>query len=90
MINEIPSAGRVLKSRADSGRVNVGSKKWLLPRDLTGILNMWAGNISWNNLTQPLPDKLPLPKEAEYAKGASVADRYYPQLHCTFFTRSMP
>lgn len=90
IFNEIPSAGpEFFEISADSGRVVIdGNSKVALATGLNWYLKYVAGiHISWNNLTQPLPDKLPLPKET-IRKKASVADRYYLN-YCTF-SYSMP
>ena len=95
-VTEGTSAGRILFREVSSaqdffeissdpqGRVVIqGNNTVSMAVGLNWYLKYVAGiHISWNNLTQPLPDNLPLPDGA-IRRQASVPHRYYLN-YCTF------
>lgn len=90
LFHELPSEGpEFFEISADSGHVKIeGNSRVALATGLNWYLKYVAGiHISWNNLTQPLPEPLPLPGET-IRKAASVPDRYYLN-YCTY-SYSMP
>ena len=84
MFNEIPAKEDFFEIKASEGKVLIeGNNPVSLATGLNWYLKYVAGiHISWNNLTQPLPELLPLPAEP-IRKNAKVARRYYLN-YCTF------
>lgn len=87
---EVPSEGDFFEIRAtDGGRVLIeGNNTVSMAVGLNWYLKYVAGiHLSWNNLTQKLPEVLPLP-EAPVRRSAAVDRRYYLN-YCTY-SYSMP
>ncbi len=85
LFREVPSAQDFFEISSDpQGRVVIqGNNTVSMAVGLNWYLKYVAGiHISWNNLTQPLPDNLPLPDRA-IRRQASVPHRYYLN-YCTF------
>lgn len=85
LFSEVPSAQDFFEISSDpQGRVVIqGNNTVSMAVGLNWYLKYVAGiHISWNNLTQPLPDNLPLPDRA-IRRQASVPHRYYLN-YCTF------
>ena len=85
LFSEVPSAQDFFEISSDpQGRVVIqGNNTVSMAVGLNWYLKYVAGiHISWNNLTQPLPDNLPLPDGA-IRRQASVPHRYYLN-YCTF------
>ncbi|MDE5822339.1 MAG: alpha-N-acetylglucosaminidase [Paramuribaculum sp.] len=84
MFNEIPAKEDFFEIKASEGKVLIeGNNPVSLATGLNWYLKYVAGiHISWSNLTQPLPELLPLPAEP-IRKNAKVARRYYLN-YCTF------
>lgn len=78
IFKEVPGAEDFFEIKADDGRVLIeGNNAVSMAVGLNWYLKYVAGiHISWNNLTQPLPEVLPLP-DKPIRHRASVADRYY-------------
>lgn len=86
---EIPSKDDFFEIKTSDGKVLIeGNNPISMAVGLNWYLKYVAGiHISWNNLTQKLPEVLPLP-ENPIRKKASVNHRYYLN-YCTF-SYSMP
>ena len=84
IFNEIPAKEDFFEIKSSEGKVLIeGNNPVSLATGLNWYLKYVAGiHISWNNLTQPLPELLPLPAEP-IRKNAKVARRYYLN-YCTF------
>ncbi len=85
LFREVPSAQDFFEISSDpQGRVVIqGNNTVRMAVGLIWYLKYVVGiHISWNNLTQPLPDNLPLPDGA-IRRQASVPHRYYLN-YCTF------
>lgn len=86
---EVPSSSDFFQISSDNGKVVIeGNNPVSMAVGLNWYLKYVAGiHISWNQLTAPLPDPLPLPKDVE-RHTASVDNRYYLN-YCTY-SYSMP
>ncbi len=86
---EVPCDSDFFQISADNGRVVIeGNNPVAMATGLNWYLKYVAGiHLTWNNLTQPLPEVLPLPEET-IRRTASVDNRYYLN-YCTF-SYSMP
>ncbi|MDE6368807.1 MAG: alpha-N-acetylglucosaminidase [Muribaculaceae bacterium] len=89
LFKEVPSSDDFFEIKADGGKVLIeGNNPVSMAVGLNWYLKYVAGiHISWNNLTQKLPDLLPLP-EVPIRRQASVDHRYYLN-YCTY-SYSMP
>lgn len=84
IFKEVPADQDYFEIKADKGKVLIeGNNTVSMATGLNWYLKYVAGiHISWNNLTQKLPDELPLP-ESPVRKWTSVDKRYYLN-YCTF------
>lgn len=89
VFKEIPSKTDFFEISGSGNKVVIeGNNAVSMATGLNWYLKYVAGiHISWNNLTQPLPEVLPLPDKA-IRRQASVPHRYYLN-YCTF-SYSMP
>lgn len=89
IFREIPAQNDYFEIKPSGGKVLIeGNSPVSMATGLNWYLKYVAGiHISWNNLTQKLPDVLPLP-EKPIRRDASVNLRYYLN-YCTF-SYSMP
>lgn len=84
LFKEVPSDKDFFETKAADGKVLIeGNNAVSMATGLNWYLKYVAGiHISWNNLTQALPEVLPLPEET-IRKEANTALRYYLN-YCTF------
>ncbi len=84
VFKEVPADKDFFEISADGSKVLIeGNNPVSLATGLNWYLKYVAGiHISWNNLTQKLPDVLPLPENA-IRREAKVSRRYYLN-YCTF------
>ncbi|MDE7452533.1 MAG: alpha-N-acetylglucosaminidase, partial [Paramuribaculum sp.] len=84
IFREIPADKDFFEIKASDGKVVIeGNNPVSMATGLNWYLKYVAGiHISWNNLTQPLPEVLPLPQQPIRTE-TEIARRYYLN-YCTF------